>query len=1031
MSGGRARLAADVRDGLATARGQARAASAAAESRRAAAHARLRAVREAQLACVKDLGAGWERARQEVEERFLRSARRLADDVLAVSDVDPLLVRLGTVTAPGCGMELPALVPLLGRGHLWFDGDESIVDGVLARALGGVLESVRPGAVRLTVYDPERLGGTLAGLAPLGAADLVRFVGPGGLAALLDGLVEEIQRINASVLATASPSLPWQVVVFLCDGATESELTAAHLAQLDRIVRLGPACGVHLVGRGLPLAPGPTVTRVRVTGTTAHCVAVGDLPIRLDPAPTPASLAAVCRSVAASASSGPPAATFTDLLPSRHWTASAASGLSAPVGTELGSSDLVSLTLGDDPPHALIGGPSGSGKTNFIYAWLGSLCARYSPNELALYLLDFKEGVSFARFAPSPRDPSWLPHTRLVGVNVNEDREFGLALLRHLGEELRTRAQAAKRHEATKLSELRAEDPTGSWPRIVAVIDEFQILLGGRDAVTTEAVTLLEDLARRGRSQGIHLVLASQDVSGIEALWGRSGLVAQFRLRIALPKARRILSETNLAADSIPRFSAVINADSGMPAANRVVRVPDASDRTTWRALQHDLWHARGPSTAPPRLFDGDAVPPLPLSFPVPRAAGDAPDLWPTATEPAAGPRPTGAATGAATRAATRAARVGASLPPDTAVSAAAGGARHPADHLPHARTAETVTDPAGAHTVGPAGDGGYPVALVGETIDVLARPALFPLTRAPGRNLAVLGTRSADATALLTAAALSATRTTLTPRFSVICLDPGVEAAARALHAALPAARWADPSTAAALLGELVADLDAPVPARSHIVVGFACDAHPLGPDLKTVITRGPERHTHVLGWWRTVARLRDDLGGPGARLDPIGGWVALDVQGADLAPLSPQPGGPSWYPRERRALFFDRAAHRAPHVIIPYEVPPARLAPPSPLPPPSPVPPPSTSTSPLPLPAPSPLPAQSTSASPPPAPSTPTAPPPASLPAPPRSTSTPTAPLPAPAPATAATAPAAVPAAVASSGAGPTPTQPSGRSR
>ena len=56
--------------------------------------------------------------------------------------------------------------------------------------------------------------------------------------------------------------------------------------------------------------------------------------------------------------------------------------------------------LGDSSPHALIGGPSGSGKTNFLYAMLGGLAARYSPDELELYLLDFKEGVSFAQFAP-------------------------------------------------------------------------------------------------------------------------------------------------------------------------------------------------------------------------------------------------------------------------------------------------------------------------------------------------------------------------------------------------------------------------------------------------------------------------------------------------------------------------------------------------------------------------------------------------------------------------------------------------------
>ena len=68
-------------------------------------------------------------------------------------------------------------------------------------------------------------------------------------------------------------------------------------------------------------------------------------------------------------------------------------------------------------------------------------------------------------------------------------------------------------------------------------------------------------------------------------------------------------------------------------------------------------------------------------------------------------------------------------------------------------------------------------------------------------------------------------------------------------------------------------------------------------------------------------MPRLRDDLGGIGARLDTFGAWLALDVQGQELAPLSTQPGGPAWYPRTRRALFFDRAVHRRPQVIIPYD--------------------------------------------------------------------------------------------------------------
>ncbi len=132
----------------------------------------------------------------------------------------------------------------------------------------------------------------------------------------------------------------------------------------------------------------------------------------------------------------------------------------------------------------------------------------------------------------------------------------------------------------SKLEELREKDPTsGRWPRIVAVIDEFQYLFAERDAITKTATALLEDVARRGRSQGIHLVLASQDVSGIAAFWGRQAIFEQFVLRIALPRARRVLDKANDAALDLPRWHAVVNHESGIRYGNGVVRVPDASTK--------------------------------------------------------------------------------------------------------------------------------------------------------------------------------------------------------------------------------------------------------------------------------------------------------------------------------------------------------------------------------------------------------------------------------------------------------------------
>ncbi|HEX6968292.1 MAG TPA: cell division protein FtsK, partial [Micromonosporaceae bacterium] len=163
--------------------------------------------------------------------------------------------------------------------------------------------------------------------------------------------------------------------------------------------------------------------------------------------------------------------------------------------------------------------------------------------------------------------------------------------------------------------------------------------------------------------------------------------------------------------------------------------------------------------------------------------------------------------------------------------------------------------------------------------------------------------------------------------RFSIACLDPDADPAARALFEALaPHAAWYDADTVGELLGETAAELAGAGPTQPHYLVLYAVDAARLtdgcgGDRLHRVLHDGPERRTHVLAWWRGVARMRQDLGGPGARTDQIGAWVALDVQGAELSgPLYPGASGVDWYPRPWRGLFFDRSVHRSPQVIIPY---------------------------------------------------------------------------------------------------------------
>jgi hypothetical protein len=537
--------------------------------------------------------------------------------------------------------------------------------------------------------------------------------------------------------------------------------------------------------------------------------------------------------------------TFDDLLPEQVWRERSAAGLVTPVGMH--DATPVDVVLGDSSPHALIGGPSGSGKTNFLYAMLGGLTARYSPDELELYLLDFKEGVSFAQFTPGRRDPTWLPHAQLVGVNVNADREFGLALLRFLADTMRSRADVAKRHEVTKLEELREEDPEGRWPRIVAVIDEFQYLFAERDPVAATAAQLLEDVARRGRSQGIHLVLASQDVSGIEAFWGKPAIFEQFILRIALPKARRVLEDRNEAAVELPRWHAVVNHESGVAQGNQVARIPNATSRGTFDRLQQQLWEQRDPDQSPPRLFVGDHVPPLALAadFRRLRPTGGTVSAMLGQIIDVAGSAATASLPGSPGR---NLAVIGSSVQDAASVlgAAALSVARQHQPGTALFTLCPVVEDAAGPveRLAGRLRSAGHEVAVVGR---------------------ADLGTWLADLAGALRSGDQDR------PHY-LFCY--GVDAAQATLE-------QKDPNT-------FVSGVD----------------------QLRTVLRHGPEHRTHLFGWWRGVGRLKatlpigqvDDIG-PWIAFDVQGDELRTLAPGQWGISWSPRPGRGLFFDRFEHA--------------------------------------------------------------------------------------------------------------------------------
>ena len=209
-----------------------------------------------------------------------------------------------------------------------------------------------------------------------------------------------------------------------------------------------------------------------------------------------------------------------------------APGLQATVGvTEHGPLTVDLLT---DGPHGLIVGTTGAGKSELLRTLVASLAGQHSPDQLSFLLVDFKGGGAFDACAG-------LPHT--VGVVTDLDEHLAARALRCLRAELRHRERRLREAGVSDLRDLTA--PVPPLPRLVIVIDEFATL-----AVELPGfLTALVDVAQRGRSLGIHLLLATQRPQGVVDGKIRANTNLRVALRVQDEVDSRDVLGTSQAAD--------------------------------------------------------------------------------------------------------------------------------------------------------------------------------------------------------------------------------------------------------------------------------------------------------------------------------------------------------------------------------------------------------------------------------------------------------------------------------------------------
>lgn len=203
--------------------------------------------------------------------------------------------------------------------------------------------------------------------------------------------------------------------------------------------------------------------------------------------------------------------------------------LDIPIGVKGGEiQNLLLKTTGDGSAHAVVIGGTGSGKSNLLHTIIMNVCYKYSPDEVNLYLVDFKGGVEFKYYEANKVREKQMPHIKLTGLT--SDLEDGVAILNNLQKELREREDTFR---AARVEDIIQYRQLGhKMPRLFVIVDEIQELFEQDDKLGQKAIDILRELFKKGRAFGINILWASQNVPSAPGL--KDKVLSQIGNRISL-----------------------------------------------------------------------------------------------------------------------------------------------------------------------------------------------------------------------------------------------------------------------------------------------------------------------------------------------------------------------------------------------------------------------------------------------------------------------------------------------------------------
>ncbi|HWL44884.1 MAG TPA: FtsK/SpoIIIE domain-containing protein [Ilumatobacter sp.] len=474
---------------------------------------------------------------------------------------------------------VPVVADLRTVGNVGVAGPDRVARGVAANVIGQLVALHSPAELVLAAVAGENapawewlkwLPHTGSEFSPVAAGHLAANSAEAN--ALVSAIEEVIETRGAADSRGDQPAPLPAVVLFVDDDAPVER------ARLVQLAERGPAAGVHLVWNAPSVPRLPAACRLfldidaegrHIAGYVQGGVGVSDL--------EPESIApevagALARRLAPVTDSGvrlddqsdlPRTVSFLDLTGAElasdpdavieNWRANNAlpsvpgapkpkrdNTLRAVVGQ--GAAGVLHLDLRTHGPHALVGGTTGAGKSEFLQSWVLGMAAAHSPSRVTFLFVDYKGGAAFA-------DCIHLPHC--VGLVTDLSPHLVRRALTSLNAELRYREHILNGKKAKDLFELEKRNDPDAPPSLVIVVDEFAALVHE----VPEFVDGVVNVAQRGRSLGLNLILATQRPAGVI----KDNLRANTNLRVAL----RMADEGD--SDDVVGSKVAATFDPGLP----------------------------------------------------------------------------------------------------------------------------------------------------------------------------------------------------------------------------------------------------------------------------------------------------------------------------------------------------------------------------------------------------------------------------------------------------------------------------------